>query len=62
MVVDTEEGGLKPARGRNKTSGESFVLFVICFVEMDFVGVLWKQTRMVNNSEKAEQSIENEIS
>lgn len=47
MLVETEEGGLKLVRGRNRTSGESFVLFVICFVEMDFVGVLWKQTQMV---------------
>lgn len=42
-----------------RTSGESFVLFVIYFAELDFVGVLWKQTQMVKNIEIAEQSTEN---
>lgn len=40
----------KPARKR--TSGESFVLFIICFVELDSVGVLWKQTQMVKKTKK----------
>lgn len=60
MLVDVDTGGLKPARERERTSGESFVLFVICFAELDSVAVLWKQ--MVKNSEIAEQSTENEIS
>jgi len=34
-------------------------VFVICFVELDSVGVLWKQTLMVENSEIAEHSTEN---
>ena len=67
VVVDLrkEKGGgwNKNLQDEDKrTSGESFVLFVICFVELDPVGVLWKQTQMVKNSEIAEQSTENEIS
>lgn len=65
-VVDTGGGGavfkMCERKGKKKTSGESFVLFVICFVELDSVGILWKQTQMVKNSEIAEQSTENEIS
>lgn len=59
-----ERGRLKTCtKNEDKgTSGESFVLFVICFVELDSVGVLWKQTQMVKNSEIAERSTENEIS
>lgn len=62
-VVDAGEGEISNLQEEDKrTSGESFVFFVICFVELDSAGVLWKQTQMVKNSEIAEQSTENEIS
>lgn len=30
-------------------------MFIICFVELDSVGVLWKQTQMVKKNKKAEK-------
>lgn len=59
-----EEGETKNLQENRprRTSGESFGVFVICFAELDSVGVLWKQTQTVKNSEIAVQSAENELS
>lgn len=65
--VDAGDGGgvktCEEGRGGGWTSGEPFVMFIVCFAELDSVVVLWKQTQVVKeNSKIAEQSTENEIS
>lgn len=57
VAVDARRrgGGLKPASKKTeikKTPGESFVLFVICFVELVSVDVLWKQTQTVKKKKE----------